>query len=619
MKKLLTLVLLLCGLYTYCQNIPIESTITSAKVFKSNAVVWRTGSITLPPGQSTIEFTGITQYMEPKSIQVDGKGAFTIIGVEHKKNVIHKVFNKDSINSTLQSIDSLRTEIEILNARKQTVDYMIKRIQQNTILKNKEEPDAEDLINLVQYYNEQLSSSKYELIHIENEKNRIQKEIGRLTEVLSKLRAPEYQIDYTVFISLSLDQEESIEITLQYLVSQAGWYPKYDLRIDSLDQPITCMYKAEVFQNTGVDWNDIQLSFSNADPKRSNVVPELEKWEINYKRYTRFNTKKPSSFFKARSSNTIYGVVYDADGLELIGANIIVKGTTIGTITDIDGNYEITVPPGDQTLVCSYAGFETQEQKLNNNQVNFAMQEGQLLEEVVITRNLNARAYSISTVSGTAKKKPIRYVNSKVFNKETSFEISIEKPYSIKSKSGAIKVTMLELSLPASYKHIAVPKITETAYLIAEVANWEQYNLLQGEANLYLDGQFQGRTILNPIAFTDTLTLSVGRDPSVIIKRDINKRYREKKLLGSNYHLNRRIDITVRNTKPHAINLIIEDQIPVSVNDDIKIDFENETVSSYDKNLGSITWDLNISAHETKELNFEYKVKHPKKEIVILE
>ncbi|MBV6647380.1 MAG: carboxypeptidase-like regulatory domain-containing protein, partial [Cyclobacteriaceae bacterium] len=56
---------------------------------------------------------------------------------------------------------------------------------------------------------------------------------------------------------------------------------------------------------------------------------------------------------------TIKGKVTDDDGEELPGVSVLIKGTTVGTITDIDGNYTLTTPAGSGTLVFSYVGFKT--------------------------------------------------------------------------------------------------------------------------------------------------------------------------------------------------------------------------------------------------------------------
>ncbi|BFP42489.1 TonB-dependent receptor [Flavobacteriaceae bacterium GF1] len=88
----------------------------------------------------------------------------------------------------------------------------------------------------------------------------------------------------------------------------------------------------------------------------------------------------------AQNAITVSGVVSEANGQPLPGATVLVKGTSIGTQTDIDGNYVLDNVPTDGTLVFSYIGFTTQESEVNNqNTINVSLQEDtQRLDEVVI-------------------------------------------------------------------------------------------------------------------------------------------------------------------------------------------------------------------------------------------
>ena len=80
---------------------------------------------------------------------------------------------------------------------------------------------------------------------------------------------------------------------------------------------------------------------------------------------------------------TVTGVVKDANGEPITGAAVVVKGTTNGTITDIDGKYSLSVPEGS-TLSFSFVGFKTQEVRANKTTLNVVMQEEAIgLDEVV--------------------------------------------------------------------------------------------------------------------------------------------------------------------------------------------------------------------------------------------
>ncbi|PPK88019.1 TonB-linked SusC/RagA family outer membrane protein [Neolewinella xylanilytica] len=93
-----------------------------------------------------------------------------------------------------------------------------------------------------------------------------------------------------------------------------------------------------------------------------------------------------SAAIYGQNSVTVSGTITDPDGLPLIGATVIAQGTSVGTVADIDGNYELTVPATVTDLVYSFTGYETQTITLSGQTiVDVVMSEGVALDEVVVT------------------------------------------------------------------------------------------------------------------------------------------------------------------------------------------------------------------------------------------
>src|SRR5690349_13722545 len=106
------------------------------------------------------------------------------------------------------------------------------------------------------------------------------------------------------------------------------------------------------------------------------------------------------------AQRTVSGTVADDKGQPLIGANIQDKGTSVGTVSDFNGNYSITLPEGSDVLVISYTGYTTQEVVVGSSgTVNVTLAEGLLLSEAVVTalgvtREKKSLGYSTQEVSG---------------------------------------------------------------------------------------------------------------------------------------------------------------------------------------------------------------------------
>ncbi len=85
------------------------------------------------------------------------------------------------------------------------------------------------------------------------------------------------------------------------------------------------------------------------------------------------------------AQRTVTGTITDAKGESLVGASVIVKGTTVGTVTDLDGKFSLSVPANTTSVVVSFAGYESKEIALSESNVVTASLADALLGEIIVT------------------------------------------------------------------------------------------------------------------------------------------------------------------------------------------------------------------------------------------
>lgn len=191
----------------------------------------------------------------------------------------------------------------------------------------------------------------------------------------------------------------------------------------------------------------------------------------------------------------------------------------------------------------------------------------------------------------------------------TQFDISL--PYTIMSDGQEYSVAIQDYRLPASYRYYAAPKLDPDAFLQARVTNWEDLNLIPGNANIFYEGTFVGQNYLDPRSVKDTMNLSLGRDKKIVIRRTEDKNYRSQKMIGSNVRRSYAYTIDIRNTRKEDIDLVVSDQFPVSNDKDIEVsDMEARGGSIEANNI--VTWDVHLKPAESKVLKLGYTVKYPK-------
>lgn len=192
----------------------------------------------------------------------------------------------------------------------------------------------------------------------------------------------------------------------------------------------------------------------------------------------------------------------------------------------------------------------------------------------------------------------------------TEFDISL--PYTVSSSNKPTLVDIRNYELKAEYLYSVAPKLDRDAFLIAKATGWEEFSLLPGEANVFFEGTFVGKTFIDPNSIQDTLSISMGRDKRIVVKREKLKDFSSRKLIGTNQRASYAYEISVRNTKAEAIRIRVEDQIPVSQNSLIEIAVLDTGGSAYHRGNGKLVWEIDVSPNETKSVVYKYEIKYPK-------
>jgi uncharacterized protein (TIGR02231 family) len=192
----------------------------------------------------------------------------------------------------------------------------------------------------------------------------------------------------------------------------------------------------------------------------------------------------------------------------------------------------------------------------------------------------------------------------------TEFDISL--PYTVSSASKPTVVDIRNYDMKSTYEYAVAPKLDMEAFLLARGLGWEEFNLLPGEANIFFEGTFVGKSYIDPNSIKDTLSVSLGRDKRIVVKRDKLKDLTSRKLIGGNQRENYAWEISVRNTKNEPVKVVVEDQLPVSQNSQIEVTPGDLGGAKHDVNTGKLTWVLNLQPNETKKVSYKYEVKYPK-------
>ncbi|MDF1571196.1 MAG: mucoidy inhibitor MuiA family protein [Bacteroidales bacterium] len=626
MKKISFLILCLAIGTSYAQDLPekeVTTEVSEVTVFLEGAQVTREKSIALDQGKSLVKFVKLSPFIDAKSLQVKAEGDITVLSVNHQQNYLEEMERSEELQQLEKALKEINEQVMLEQTHLSIIREEIGFLQENRNLGGRnEQVSVTTLQQAADFYGKQLTTLK--LNDIERSKNlrELNRKSAELQKQISALSSKKQYPSGEILVKVDAVSAKTYTFTVSYTVSNAGWFPSYDIRVKDISTPAQLIYKANVRQDTKVDWKNVRLAFSSSDPNVSGVAPELQTYYLSY------NLRPPTYDL---ISNSVSGKVMDSEGGALPGANIAVTGTTIGTVADFDGNYSITIPNSASQLTYSFIGFESQTLPISGPVMNVALVESAAtLEEVVVVgygsdksvrRSLQNKASGVIAVDDEIRIRGTSSIPVPVARteKQTTVEFEIETPYTIKSDNKSFTVDMQVSELPAFYQYYCVPKIDNDAFLIANIVDWEQYNLLEGEANVFFEETYVGKTLLDVRFASDTLQVSLGRDKKVSVSREKIRDYTSKRFIGTKKEETRAWKTTVKNNKNREISMVLIDQVPVSASDEIEVDVQKISGATHDRETGEIKWEFDLAPSAATEFELRYAVKHPKNRVLIIE
>ena len=623
MKHLLLLLILPALLFG--GEIKPKTTIKEVTVYLNGAQVTAESVINLPQGTTEVYLTGLSPLIDQNSIQISGLKEVSILSINYSVNAVAKQADSQKITLFEAQLTEKRRSLALLQNANKGLDEETTLLTTNKKLNSEQHSlTLEQITTFSKYYRERVAALQTEIYDNNVKIAKLNLEINDITTELNKLKNDSREQRGEILVKLDAPAATALTLITKYNVTNAGWFPIYDLKTLGIKQPLSIFYNAHVYQQTGEDWTNVKVTLSTGDPNVNNQKPEVLPHYLNFVRSYNAGSATQSYNYKYNPTiKRVSGVVTDQTGGTLPGVNVVENGTSNGTTTDIEGKYTLNISQGKE-LTYSYIGFKPSTLPIYAQQMNVTLQEDvQTLDEVVVvgygTSRRTVDDYEAETASATSIPAEDLTATGDVKQQgvtNTSFKIT--KPYSIASTQEVTVIAIDRFDVPAEYEYFTAPLLNQNVFLTAKIKDWEKFDLLPGEANVYFEGSYAGKTFMDPLQTTEQLTVSLGVDPAVIVERKQIDDMKAKSFLGSTRIINKNYEISIRNNKATDIYLVLMDRIPVSQNKEIKIDEVKTGGAEYDEKKGLLTWKLNLKGKESVKKQLSYQVKYPKSKKVNL-
>lgn len=635
-KFLILALLVAVNLYSSeIDTLKLTSEIKDVTVFFDGAQITREAKATVLKGKHLFVLENLPAEINPQSIQIDNNQKGEILSVKHEL-----VYPTEKSKTILEYEEKIKLQkVKLQNLTNQMDVYAIeeKILLDNSILNKKDAGTSiTEIKEASDFYRTKLNEIRQNKLKLLIEIDLLKENIQNLYLELNKKASSEKKTYSKIAFTFNSETQINANFKISYYVSSAGWTPLYDFRVNEINEPLNLVYNANIFQSTGENWKNVNLTLSTNRPSLSNLKPELETWFIE----RRSNYQKKNI---VEEQSTLKGRVFDRKTEEPIPfANVVAykNGETVAAATtDFDGLYTIKpIKSGCYDIKVSYVGYRTLEMKgvvLRANIINF--QDFNIQSNSMSLQSVEVVDYKLPLIEkdgGTVASEEIakmRPVGGVFFSEDgemgsdepfvvdgyeastniTSIEYKIDIPYSIPSDGKDYSVKIKDVKLPVNFIFKTVPKLDNDVFLIAEISNWSKLNLLSGKSSIYYKGVFTGESEIDVKSLKDTLAISLNRDKNIIVERTLLKEKNEKQFIGNNIKETFNWSITIKNNKNIKSKVFVEDQFPISENKSIVIEKLEYSNGKLDEKTGKITWELELEPNEKKELTLKYSVRYP--------
>ncbi len=249
---------------------------------------------------------------------------------------------------------------------------------------------------------------------------------------------------------------------------------------------------------------------------------------------------------------------------------------------------------------------------VNRNMIQ-SMNDEKALSEVIVTGYGELKQQKMEDAVDPSTLQQYTTLNEGQLN--TNFEIDL--PYDIESDGKMHSVTIKDEEISCILKNYAVPRVDKEAYLLAEVADWQNLDLLPGDANIIMDDTYIGKSVIDPNTTADTLNLSLGKDKRIAVKRSLVKELSSLKTSGKESKQVFTYEVLVKNNKITDVNLLLKDQFPLSTIKEVVVTLEDGSDAMVNTETGVLTWKIDLKPGESKKVRFSYSVKYPKDKKIV--
>lgn len=519
-------------------------TISKVTVYRGQALVTRGININLPPGASELIVKNLPAMIVPESIYAQTLDDIKVLSVRYRQKAVREA-TREEVKKLDAQIEDVKYKLKCADRDYKHFEHyskMFDELKNFTITAAKNDLNRGLLIfEPIEKLTGLIEDKSFEYhkhkTELEDKMDELQKEMELLQRKHSELMAGSSRTEREAVLFLSGAGGKKVSLELSYLVNGANWQQQYNLRANPKQSNVLIEYNAVVNQTSGENWNGVALSLSTAEPTTVAAPPILEPMLVGLSHPA--PTQQAEQLF--------------ADQIQQFR-----RGRKDNIKKGIAANEELN-RWAVQNQLFFFNAAQSQVREFQQKMAEITRTEG-----VSVTYDLPGRL-------------------------------------TLPSRSDQQLVTIASITARADFTLIAMPLITDYVYLQAELLNDSDTVLLPGQASIFRNGEFVGKSQLPQVTIGEKFTAGFGIDSQVQVTHELDDK--KTRIQGGNRIDTYNYRIALSNYKNSAVELRLLDRLPYTDNSSIKIELDKtEPQLSKDaeylrksRKKGILRWDIKLA------------------------
>jgi len=277
MRKIIVMCLMVPQLVFGQKETEVVAKITDVTVYTSAAEVGCEKEILIPKGKSAIVFTDLTPFIVANSINVSAAGVNIVTVSERINYVKERKNNSDLVIHYYDSILKLKKELGLIKCKRDVAEAEKGLLFKGEAIGGLSSHGVAvaEIEKASAFFNKRYLELTMQLFDLKEREESIEARITKFSQHIKQMETVSSHNCSEIKVIVNCKEEKTVKFYFKYLTPKAGWAPLYDFKYEGAKQALQFIFRANVFNASGVAWNDVNIKLSTANPINGFAVPSL--------------------------------------------------------------------------------------------------------------------------------------------------------------------------------------------------------------------------------------------------------------------------------------------------------------------------------------------------------